>query len=522
MTRRRVALTRGIIGIAAGTLSLLRPDGATMILGLALVAASLLELAIVTAADEDRPGSTLRGSRRLRVVAGVGAGVALAASSLQSVHLETQIAAVALTVVGLIDAWEAWRASTPELRTTRSIRAALAIAIALVLFAVPSVALGIVVLSVAIGWIAYGAITLVGIYQTGRLPDGADRSAVGVVDIVSGWLSRRDIGQEHRSRILEAYDYDPADRDRLGRFFILLVLASIIASAGLIQNSVASIIGAMIIAPLMGPIVGIALGIVTGIPARTIRCTIVAGMGIGLTILIGVAMGAWVGNPTDASNSEILGRTSPTTLDLVVALAAGAAGAYAASNAKVADSLPGVAIAIALVPPLGTAGILISLGEWSLASGAMLLFITNFVSIVLAASVVFVLVGVVPIARLVENSERTRGWFATFAVAGILLLVPLAIGGRQAIQADNQMQLATQAVNDWLAPSPGFELVTINVTNDQVDVTVSGPGAPPTPESLQSDLDAAFGADVTLDLQVIPTTVYSSEPTPTPNASAAP
>ena len=87
------------------------------------------------------------------------------------------------------------------------------------------------------------------------------------------------------------------------------------------------------------------------------------------------------------------------------------------------------------MPPLGTVGILLSHGDYAAASGAMLLFMTNFVSIVLAASVVFVLVGVVPIDGLAKNAERTQGWFVSFAVAGILLLIPLAVGGQQAFAA---------------------------------------------------------------------------------------
>ena len=292
-----------------------------------------------------------------------------------------------------------------------------------------------------------------------RTPDG--RTPTGLVEIGDAWLRSRDVGDARRDEILDAYDYDPADRDRLVRFSVLLILAGIIASAGLISNSVASIIGAMIIAPLMGPIVGIALGIVTGLPKPGGP---VAGRdapaGIVATILIGVAMGAWLGTaPNVPLNSEIVGRTSPTIIDLVVALAAGAAGAYAASNAKVADSLPGVAIAISLVPPLGTAGILLSAGLPAEAAGALLLFATNFVSIVLAASVVFVLTGVVPIGRLVANAERTQAWFASFAVAGILLLIPLAIGGQQAFAAATDQQLARHAVAQWLAPAPGFKIV---------------------------------------------------------------
>jgi uncharacterized hydrophobic protein (TIGR00271 family) len=394
-------------------------------------------------------------------------------------------------------------------------------ATALVLLAIPSVAFSIVVVVAAVGWIGVGIIALAGVvWPTAiRTPDG--RVPTGIAEIAASWLRGRDIGDARRDEILEAYDYDLVDQDKLARFSVLLVLAGIIASAGLIANSVASIIGAMIIAPLMGPIVGIALGIVTGLPQRAVRALVVAAAGTLATILIGVAMGAWLGSAaTVTSNSEIVGRTSPTIIDLVVALAAGAAGAYAASNAKVADSLPGVAIAISLVPPLGTAGILLSASEPELAMGALLLFATNFVSIVLSASAVFVLAGVVPIDRLVANAARTQAWFASFAVAGILLLIPLAVGGQQAFAAAADEQLATEAVEAWLAPAPGFGIVEVTVSGDTVDVAVAGPGSPPDPATLQSMLAAALGEPLGLELVVTPTVTYSTpvgaSPSPVP------
>ncbi len=521
--RRSVVRIRGGIGIVAGTLSLLRPEAAPLILGIALIIASLLELAIPQAPDD--PSRTVRGHRRRGIwaVTGVGVGVALLASSRGGSTLETQVLAVTLAGLAVVDGWASWHATVPGTRRIRAIRAALATAVALVLVVVPAVALGIVLLVAAVGWIAIGTIEIVGSGQADRTQPDDPSPPHGVADVISGWLSRRDIGDDFRDQILTAYDYDPADGERLARFSILLILASVIASAGLIGNSVASIIGAMIIAPLMGPIVGIAVGIVTGLPSRTVRCLMVSILGIGLTVVIGFVMGAWLGSaPSVIANSEILARTSPNILDLVVALAAGAAGAYAASNSKVADSLPGVAIAIALVPPLATAGILISHNDWSLASGAMLLFITNFVSIVVAASVVFVLVGVVPIGRLAQNAERTQGWFATFAVAGILLLIPLTVGGRQAIIVANETQLVTGIVEEWLAPVPGFTIVTLDVIDGQVDVAVAGPDRPPDPADLQAALDEAMGTAVALDLRVVPTFVYSSVPTPSALSSPEP
>ena len=516
-----VALLRGGIGLVAGTVALFRPDEAAVVLGAALLAVSLLELAVRVTTGDPEADARRRQRRLLRVAAGVFAGVALIASSTGGAVAETRVVAAALLVLAAADVWGAWHTTVPGARGLRIARAVIAVAVALVLLVIPSVAFLIVVFLAAVGWIVVGLIALVGVLRPATVqgPDG--RTPTGIAEIADGWLRGRDIGDARRNEILDAYDYDPADRDKLARFSVLLVLAAVIASAGLIANSVASIIGAMIIAPLMGPIVGIALGIVTGLPKRTLQSLAVAAIGSVATILVGVAMGAWLATSPDVpSNSEIVGRTSPTIIDLVVALAAGAAGAYAASNAKVADSLPGVAIAISLVPPLDTAGILLATGNPDAAAGAMLLFTTNFVSIVLAASVVFVLTGVVPIGRLVANAQRTQAWMVSFAVAGILLLIPLAIGSQQALAAANDSQVATQTVEAWLVPAPEFVIVEVSVSGDTVDVAVAGPGSPPSPATLQSMLDAALGGPVELALAVTQTVVYTTpvgaSPSPAP------
>ena len=96
---------------------------------------------------------------------------------------------------------------------------------------------------------------------------------------------------------------------------------------------------------------------------------------------------------TSSTNSQITGRVTPRLLDLVVALAAGTAGAFAMSRDDVADSLPGVAVSIALVPPLCVVGISLSAGEWDHTWGALLLFLTNLLSILLAGGAIFALLG---------------------------------------------------------------------------------------------------------------------------------
>jgi len=515
-----VAFTRGLIGLGAGLIALFRPAEAAVVLGGALVVVSLLELTIRVSTGDPAADALRRRRRLLRIGAGVLAGLALIASTIGGAVAETRVVAIVLGVLALVDAWGVWHSRLPGIRSLRLARAALLLAAGVVLMAIPGVAFAIVVFAAAVGWIVVGAIALAMVAGPSdlRTPDG--RAPTGLAEIGDAWLRSRDVGDARRDEILDAYDYNPADRGRLVRFSVLLTLAGIIASAGLISNSVASIIGAMIIAPLMGPIVGIALGIVTGLPKRAIQSLAVTVAGILVTLLIGVVLGAWLGSaPNVPHNSEIVGRTSPTLIDLVVALAAGAAGAYAASNAKVADSLPGVAIAISLVPPLGAAGILLSAGLPAEAAGALLLFTTNFVSIVLAACVVFVLTGVVPIGRLVANAERTQAWFASFAVAGMLLLIPLAVGGQQAYAAASNQQLAQNAVARWLAPAPGFKIVDVTVSGDVVEVDVAGPGAPPDPTTLESLLVAALGAPTQLDLAVTQTVLYSTSASPSRSAN---
>jgi uncharacterized hydrophobic protein (TIGR00271 family) len=151
---------------------------------------------------------------------------------------------------------------------------------------------------------------------------------------------------------------------RLIRFWILLLLAASIAAAGLLNNSVATVIGAMIVAPLMLPIMGLAYGISIG-DGRAILVSIGVGIG-GILTAVGVGWGI-ASLMTSASFDpeqvgQIMSRTAPNLIDMFAALATGVAGAFAVGRKDISDTLPGVAIAISLVPPLANAGILFSVG----------------------------------------------------------------------------------------------------------------------------------------------------------------
>jgi len=211
-------------------------------------------------------------------------------------------------------------------------------------------------------------------------------------------------------------------------FFLLVVLSAVIATLGLLTDSAAVIIGAMLVAPLMSPIIGIGLASLTG-DARLFRDSSIAlGQGAILAILMAVFL-AWSNRylpfvTLQELPAEVLSRTRPSPIDLTIAMAGGMAAAFALAMPSISAALPGVAIATALMPPLGVVGIGIAMGDWNVAGGALLLFLTNAVTIAFAAMLVFFALGFAPKR---ESGRRAPRALAISAVFTLILLVPLTL-----------------------------------------------------------------------------------------------
>jgi len=177
-------------------------------------------------------------------------------------------------------------------------------------------------------------------------------------------------------------------------YLVLMVLSTLLATVGLFANSAPVIIGAMILAPLMSPIISLSMGVLrqntelVSVSSKTLL------VGIMLALLFGTLLTLLI--PLHTINPQIDARLSPTILDLVVAIISGIAGAYGSARSEIAKSLAGVAIAVALVPPLAVSGIGIGWLDWSVFSGAFLLFLTNLIGIVLAAAMTFLVMGFSP------------------------------------------------------------------------------------------------------------------------------
>lgn len=193
------------------------------------------------------------------------------------------------------------------------------------------------------------------------------------------------------SNLPEQWKDSVRDNIRLGAelntgFIFMNILAAIIASYGLLANSPAVIIGAMIVAMLLGPITGVSLALVDG-DNKLLKGSLLT-LVMGTLVVLGTAFIIGLVHIRIPITPEIMSRTSPNLIDLMVALAGGAAGAYASVSPRLSTAVVGVAIATALVPPLSSASILFAHGQPGLAMGAFFLAFTNMVAIQLVSSVV--------------------------------------------------------------------------------------------------------------------------------------
>lgn len=227
---------------------------------------------------------------------------------------------------------------------------------------------------------------------------------------------------EQRARI-EAEIHQQAELT--SAYGLMLFAACGIAALGLLQSSVAVVIGAMLISPLMGPILSLGMSLARIEPRRFKKAAITLAIGAVLSIMAAVII-VWLVPLKDAT-PEIIGRTRPTLLDLIIAVLSGFVGAYLTINHK-AGAIAGVAIATAVMPPLAVVGFGVATGNWAFAGGALLLFFTNVVAILAAVFVVARRYGFGPVER---KGPAWEGW--GLAAVVVLLSVPLALSLRDIV-----------------------------------------------------------------------------------------
>ncbi|WP_297802113.1 DUF389 domain-containing protein [uncultured Brevundimonas sp.] len=232
-------------------------------------------------------------------------------------------------------------------------------------------------------------------------------------------IARARLGVEHDATADAVYE----NGGITGRYLMMTVISASIAALGLMLNSPAVVIGAMLVSPMMGPIValGFSLALLDFAELKQSLGAIVVGVGVALFVAVLLVLLSPLKEPT----AEIIARTRPNFFDLLIAVFSGVAGAYAVIRQR-GDTIIGVAIATALMPPVVTVGFGIGTADWHIAGGAFFLFMTNLVAIALAATVTAGFYGFHP--RLLERPAPWRG--IAVIVAFLLLAIPLGFSLR--------------------------------------------------------------------------------------------
>ncbi len=311
-------------------------------------------------------------------------------------------------------------------------------------------------------------------------------------------------------------------------FFVMIGLAAAIASLGLLLNSPAVIIGAMLVAPLMSAIMGMGMGSIQA-DTKLLRLASSATLrGMLLAIAVGFVMKLIVpsnGEPT----AEIFARAAPSLLDLGVALFSGLAGAYALSRKDMSSSLPGVAIAAALVPPLATVGIGAAWMRWDVAGGALLLFLTNLVTIIAASGLVFFILGFRP-----RHRPQSRRIFRRAVVSSALLLgVMIWLLGSltlQSFQDSARKNKIDSVLRTEISTLPGqaslesWRLISDDADTLKIEVSVRASVVPSHQHAveMQKRVAEALGYPVAMTLVTVRTTALDPLVPPTPTATPQP
>lgn len=323
-------------------------------------------------------------------------------------------------------------------------------------------------------------------------------------------------------------------------FFLMVVLSCSIATLGLITDSAAVIIGAMLLAPLMSPLIGIGLASVAA-DSRLMRNSLSALLrgvllAVALAFLVTFINSLLPIIPMQELPHEVIMRTRPTPLDMLIALAGGLAAGYAMTQPNISATLPGVAIATALMPPLCTIGIGLALRRWDVAGGSSLLFLTNAVTIAFASALVFFLRGFAVSFR--GGGGGLPRNFVLGAVFTALLLIPLTFYSYTFFRETTDNRFVQTVVAGEVARINNAELVEMNLVRDgaSLDINITIRTNLPLEYRQVVDLQAAIVRELDrpvslkinqvlverLDPLIPPTATHTQTPGPSPTFTTSP
>lgn len=274
-------------------------------------------------------------------------------------------------------------------------------------------------------------------------------------------------------------------------FFLRLIAAAVIATAGIAEDSTAAVIGAMLVAPLMSPMLGTTLAATLGRPADAVRTLMQTALGMAVAVASAIVVTAIIPVAVDMStNPQVLSRTAPRLVDLVIALASGFIAALASMRRDIPDAVPGIAISASIVPPLCVVGAALFERSFDAAMGAFLLFFTNFVAIQVTGAIVFLLMGLGAKRHSGIEGRRRRAWFASLVVVTAVVFALLANTSMDVVRQNGQVRQAQAVVSSWVEGT-GYRVASLSLSNGDLQVEIAGEGDAPSIEQLDKALAQA-------------------------------
>ena len=341
----------------------------------------------------------------------------------------------------------------------------------------------------------------------GEVAEGGRDRSLTALGTASSWVrsrARHEPTDEERSAVEGLLPKGPEFGAYVVQFSALTVLSAAIAAFGLLSDSSAVVIGAMLVAPLMTPISAAAAALVMVRNRRLFWSLVVIALGTALAIFVGWFIALVAGSDIVSAAglpNEVRGRTFPGLLDLGVAISAGAAAGYILPRGSAVSALPGVGIAVALVPPLTVVGITLEAGLSELARNAFLLYLTNLAAIIFSVAIMLLIAGFRPHEEAGRAGLGRRLVVTVLAVAAVA--IPLTLHTRATLEDLRLSRAVVDAVTDW---DDDVRILDVNADVAEgvadVELLVASRGDPRPAWQLAVAIRERFGGAVELRLLV--------------------
>lgn len=328
----------------------------------------------------------------------------------------------------------------------------------------------------------------------------------------------KDLFEFSKSEVRKFFRLSPKERERTYiqvtsnstedfSFYLLTVLSSLIISLGMLVNNSAVVIGGMLIAPLIWPILSFSIAVTSG-KLSIVRHSLFTVLKASFLVLIVAALVGLI-SPFTAFTEEILSRTAPTFIELLIGLTAGFVGAYTVSSVKLSSIIGGVAVAVALVPPLCVAGLTLIAGDTDRFLGAALLFASNLLAIAVGSVFLYMLQGFFTSASEATESVRKSYLFWSFILL-LTISIPLFVVTRSLISQNQMRNFVYSTIREYY---PSAKITELNITKSTdneniliIDVTLQYQNTlePEKLEELNNLYSHKFNKGVVLNTYEIP------------------